>query len=159
MASASQLIQIDLFPPLRQPKPAWLKARAPVGENFHNLKKQGGGKPDPKSAFFKAAEAGFGSYELWKTDFVGVGKMRGVGWAICFQDPHTGKLSNHWVTLHEIGNVAGYVPILVMDVWEHAFLLDYAPSQRPKYIEAFLANTDWAALDQRLAAAGAHAAR
>src|SRR2546430_9518601 len=39
MASASQLIQIDLFPPLRQPKPAWLKAKAPVGENFHNLKK------------------------------------------------------------------------------------------------------------------------
>src|SRR5256885_1140873 len=39
MASASQLIQIDLFPPLRQPKPAWLKAKAPVGENIHNLKK------------------------------------------------------------------------------------------------------------------------
>src|SRR2546426_2994721 len=39
MASASQLIQIDFYPPPRQPKPAWLKAKAPVGENFHNLKK------------------------------------------------------------------------------------------------------------------------
>ena len=39
MASASQLIQIELYPPPRQPKPAWLKAKAPVGENFHNLKK------------------------------------------------------------------------------------------------------------------------
>src|SRR5438067_4741276 len=46
---------------------------------FHNLKRQGGGNPDPKSAFFQAAETSFGSYELWKTDFVGVGKMRGVG--------------------------------------------------------------------------------
>ncbi len=46
-----------------------------------------------------------------------------------------------------------------MDVWEHAFLLDYAPAQRPKYIEAFLANTDWDALDRRLSAASAHAGR
>src|SRR5438045_6940394 len=110
---------------------------------FHNLKKQGGGDPDPKSAFFKAAEASFGSYELWKTDFVGVGKMRGVGWAICYQDPDTHRLSNHWVTLHETGNVAGFVPILVMDVWEHAFIFDYKPADRPKYIEAFFANLDW----------------
>ena len=85
--------------------------------------------------------------------------MRGVGWAICYQDPHSGKLSNHWVTLHEVGNVAGFIPILVMDVWEHAFILDYAPAQRPKYIEAFLANTDWALLDRRLSATSAHAGR
>ena len=39
MAGSSQLIQIELGPPLRQPKPEWLKARAPVGENFHQLKK------------------------------------------------------------------------------------------------------------------------
>jgi lipoic acid synthetase len=39
MAGVSQLIQIDLYPPPRQPKPAWLKAKAPVGQNFHNLKK------------------------------------------------------------------------------------------------------------------------
>jgi superoxide dismutase, Fe-Mn family len=47
----------------------------------------------------------------------------------------------------------------VMDVWEHAFILDYAPAQRPKYIEAFLANTDWAVLDRRLSAASVPAAR
>ncbi len=126
---------------------------------FDNLARGGTGGPSKGSAFSRAVSESFGSFDTWKTAFVSVGKMRGVGWAICFQDPHTGKLSNHWVTLHEIGNVAGYVPILVMDVWEHAFLLDYAPSQRPKYIEAFLANTDWEALDRRLAAADAHAAR
>jgi len=117
---------------------------------FGNLKKQGGGEPDQKSAFFKATEASFGSYELWKTDFVGVGKMRGVGWAICYQDPENGQLSNHWITLHQIGNVAGFVPVLVMDVWEHAFLLDYAPADRPKYIEAFFSNIDWHAVEGRL---------
>ena len=82
-----------------------------------------------RRASARRCEASFGSYETWKTDFVGVGKMRGVGWAICYQDPATRRLSNHWITLHEVGNVAGFVPILVMDVWEHAFLLDYAPAE------------------------------
>src|SRR5687767_9765581 len=76
---------------------------------FGNLKKSGGtGDPAKTSAFHKAAAANFGSYEAWKRDFVTVGKMRGVGWAICYQDPGSGRLSNHWITLHEDGNVAGY---------------------------------------------------
>ena len=79
-----------------------------------------------------------------------VGKMRGVGWAICFQDPAPGRLSNHWITLHEHGNVAGFNPVLVMDVWEHAFLLDYAPSQRGEYINAFFSNVNWRAVERRL---------
>ncbi len=53
---------------------------------------------------------------------------------------------------YEVGNVAGFTPILVMDVWEHAFLLDYKPAERPKYIEAFFSNIDWAAVDGRLTA-------
>src|SRR5262245_47376303 len=117
---------------------------------FQNLQKQGAGMPDSNSDFKKAAEMSFGTYELWKTDFVGVGKMRGVGWAICYQDPNTGFISNHWITLHEIGNVAGFIPILVMDVWEHAFILDYAPADRPKYIEAFFSNVNWEAVQARL---------
>ena len=115
---------------------------------FGNLKAGGAGQPNP--AFKQEAEFGYGSYETWKVDFAGVGKMRGVGWAICYQDPVTGALSNHWIELHEIGNVSGYNPILVMDVWEHAFLLDYAPSDRPKYIEAFFSNVDWDAVQGRL---------
>jgi len=76
--------------------------------------------------------------------------MRGVGWAICYHDPSSGRLSNHWITLHETGNVAGYNPILVMDVWEHAFLLDYKPSEREKYIEAFFFNINWDTIEDRL---------
>jgi superoxide dismutase, Fe-Mn family len=118
---------------------------------FDNLMKGGGtGDPDRASQFLKAAEASFGSYNIWKTDFVGIGKMRGVGWAICYQNPTSGRLSNHWITLHETGNVAGYTPILVMDVWEHAFLLDYKPAERPKYIEAFFSNIAWGEVEKRL---------
>ena len=118
---------------------------------FDNLQKGGGtGDPAASSKFTKAVEATFGSYEIWKADFVGIGKMRGVGWAICYQNPANGRISNHWITLHETGNVAGFDPILVMDVWEHAFLLDYKPADRPKYIEAFFSNIAWGAVEERL---------
>ena len=119
---------------------------------FGNLKRDGGGDPAAGSGFRRAAEDSFGKYDTWKTDFVGVGKMRGVGWAVCYQDPVNGRLSNHWITLHETGNIAGFVPVLVMDVWEHAFLLDFKPAERPKYIEAFFANVCWDTIDRRVAA-------
>jgi Fe-Mn family superoxide dismutase len=125
-------------------------------EYYFESMTSGGGIGDAArdSRFIKAAEASFGSYDIWKTDFVGIGKMRGVGWAICYENPNNGRLSNHWITLHETGNVAGFNPILVMDVWEHAFLLDYKPAERPKYIEAFFSNIDWSAVDSRLKVAG-----
>jgi Fe-Mn family superoxide dismutase len=126
---------------------------------FDNLKTGGGtGDPAQTAPFIKAAESSFGSYEVWKADFVGIGKMRGVGWAICNQNPANGRLSNHWITLHETGNIAGFDPILVMDVWEHAFLLDYKPAERPKYIEAFFSNIDWAAVEKRLQKGGTRSA-
>ena len=117
---------------------------------FGNMKRQGAGDPAKDTNFMKAAEASFGAYDIWKADFVGIGKMRGVGWAMCYQNPANGRLSNHWITLHETGNVAGFTPVLVMDVWEHAFLLDYMPAERPKYIEAFFSNIDWDAVEGRL---------
>jgi Fe-Mn family superoxide dismutase len=117
---------------------------------FGNMKQGGAGDPDKTSNFYKAAETSFGSYDIWKADFMGVGKMRGVGWAICYENPSNGRISNHWITLHETGNVSGFNPVLVMDVWEHAFLLDYKPAERPKYIEAFFSNIDWKAIEARL---------
>ena len=116
---------------------------------FENMQKHGTG--DPTDGSFKTAAAeSFGSYETWKADFVNTGKMRGVGWAACYQDPSNGAISNHWINLHETGNVAGYKPILIMDVWEHAFIKDYAPVDRPKYIEAFFSNINWATVNSRL---------
>ena len=117
---------------------------------FGNMKRNGAGDPEKSSVFYRTAEVSFGSYDIWKADFVGIGKMRGVGWAICYENPANGRLSNHWITLHETGNVAGFRPVLVMDVWEHAFILDYKPADRPKYIEAFFSNIDWQSVEQRL---------
>jgi Fe-Mn family superoxide dismutase len=117
---------------------------------FGNMKQDGSVDPERNSNFFQTAEKCFGSYEIWKADFVGIGKMRGVGWAICNRNPANGRISNHWVTLHETGNIAGFDPVLVMDVWEHAYLLDYKPAERPKYIEAFFTNIDWDTVEKRM---------
>ena len=118
---------------------------------FGNLRKHGDRAPARGSPFREAVDASWHSYQRWETDFISVGKMRGVGWAVCYQDPATGALTNQWIEMHESGHVAGFVPLLVMDVWEHAFMLDYAVKDRPKYIEAFLSNVDWRAVESRLA--------
>lgn len=117
---------------------------------FGNMKRQGGGEPDRTSGFRKAVERVYPSFETWKADFSAVGAMRGIGWAICSLDSRTGFVSNHWIDVHETNNVSGFVPLLVMDVWEHAYLLDYKPADRPKYIEAFLSNVDWSAVNARM---------
>ena len=120
---------------------------------FGNMTKSGGGVDIGESSELgKAIVANYGSLDIWKKDFTTVGAMRGVGWVVLYLDPATGRLSNHWITLHEDGNVAGFKPLLVMDVWEHAFLLDYKPADRPKYIEAFMANVDWNVVENRLSA-------
>jgi superoxide dismutase, Fe-Mn family len=116
---------------------------------FGNMKRQGGGDAARGSQFRAAVEKSFPSYDIWKADFVSVGKMRGVGWAISYLDPASGRVSNHWIELHESGNVAGFIPLVVMDVWEHAYLLDYKPADRPKYIDAFLSNVDWDVVEKR----------
>ena len=122
---------------------------------FGNLTKTAGSEPG--SALKDALAASFGDFDTWKKDFIAVGGMRGVGWAVAYQDPFTGRISNHWITLHEEGNVAGFTPILVMDVWEHAFILDYKPAERAKYIEAFFSNVSWETVAARLKPASAGA--
>jgi Fe-Mn family superoxide dismutase len=117
---------------------------------FGSMRKKGSPDPGRNSSFFNAAEDSFGSFKIWKADFSSVGKIRGVGWAICNQNPANGRLSNHWVSLHEYGNVAGFNPVLVMDMWEHAYLLDYKPSERSLYIDAFFSNIDWNAVEDRM---------
>jgi Fe-Mn family superoxide dismutase len=120
---------------------------------FGNMTKSGGADISSSSPLGRALGESFGDIETWRKDFTAIGGMRGVGWAVTYLDPPTGRLSNHWITLHEDGNIAGFKPIVVMDVWEHAFLLDYKPAERPKYIEAFMANLDTAAAEARLTGA------
>lgn len=109
-----------------------------------------GGKGQPRGKFTKAVETTFGSLEAWRKDFVATGAMRGIGWAILYQDPKSGVMSNHWITEHDMGHPAGFTPILILDVFEHAFMVDYRPAERGAYIDAFFDNIDWEEVDSRL---------
>ena len=104
---------------------------------------------DKTSKLGSKLSADFGSYEDWEKDFKGTGTMRGIGWAILYQDSITGKLLNFWINEHETGHPAGCFPILVMDVFEHAYITDYG-LKRVDYIEAFFRNINWAVVESRL---------
>lgn len=110
----------------------------------------GGHAIDQNSKLYKKIIECFWDWNTFETDFKNVGKMRGIGWAIMFQDPITKKLSNHFVADHEMGNIAGYKPILAMDVWEHAYIGDYKATERGKYIDAFWENICWKTAGSRL---------
>src|SRR5262245_47797031 len=117
---------------------------------FSNLRRAAEPRPSPRSALAQALTEAFGSIERWQTAFQAMGDMRGIGWVILFEDPATQRLSNHWVTLHQDGVPAGFKPLLVMDVWEHAFMRDYKATEKAKYVEAFFRNVDWQIVERRL---------
>jgi len=117
---------------------------------FENLRPAADPRPPTSSGLAQALGGSFESIEQWMTDFHAIGEMRGVGWVILFEDPVTDRLSNHWITLHQEGIPAGFKPLLVMDVWEHAFMRDYKATERKKYVEAFFRNIDWALVERRL---------
>jgi Fe-Mn family superoxide dismutase len=117
---------------------------------FSNLRASAEPQPARESLLGRALVSSFGSVENWQKDFHAIGEMRGVGWVILFEDPATDRLTNLWITLHQDGVPAGFKPLLVMDVWEHAFMRDYKATERAKYIEAFFGNIDWRRVEQRL---------
>lgn len=138
-------------PPNAAPEWAELKRRMGFEINgmrlhelyFGNLAPRGHA---PSKSCEEAMAGGWTSFESWEKEFRAIGQMRGVGWAILYKDPQTGRLSNHWIGLHEEGHPAGFTPILVMDVWEHAF----TGMPRPRYVDAFFANIDWESVESRL---------
>jgi len=114
---------------------------------FDNL---GGKTPiDPKGGLAKEMAGSFGSYEQWEKDFRATGAMRGIGWTALYQDPVGGRLFNFWINEHDVSHPAGCAPLLIMDVFEHAFMIDYG-LKRADYIEAFFSNINWAAAEGRV---------
>jgi len=114
---------------------------------FENL--GGSGSPDKNGKLAKAMADTFGSYEAWEKDFKATGTMRGIGWVALYQDTASGRLINFWVNEHDVSHPAGCAPLLIMDVFEHAFMVDYG-LKRADYIESFFKNINWAAVEARL---------
>jgi len=114
---------------------------------FENL----GGKTgiDKDGRLVKKLSEDFGSYDAWEKDFKATGTMRGIGWVVLYQDIANGKLINFWINEHDVSHPAGCNPLLIMDVFEHAFMLDYG-LKRADYINALFKNIDWKSVEARL---------
>ncbi len=107
---------------------------------FDNL---GGTKPiNPKSALFLALSTQFGSFAAWKSDFLATGAIRGIGWAILYFDPIEKRLFNTWINEHDVGHLVRGVPILIMDMFEHAYMPEFG-LDKAKYMEVFFNNINW----------------
>jgi Fe-Mn family superoxide dismutase len=114
---------------------------------FENLGGKGGLEKTGK--LYKRISDNFGNYEAWEKESKAVGTMRGIGWAVLYQDSLTGKLLNFWINEHDAGHPAGCSPILILDVFEHAFMIDYG-LKRADYIEAFFKNINWKTVEERI---------
>jgi len=114
---------------------------------FENL--GGKGPVDKSSALGKKLDDTLFSCETGEQDFRATGAMRGIGWVVLYQDNITGGLFNTWINEHEVGHLSGCRPIVVMDVFEHAYMLDYG-LKRADYIEAFFKNINWDVVGKRL---------
>jgi Fe-Mn family superoxide dismutase len=114
---------------------------------FDNL---GGKTPlDRNGKLAKLLTAGFGAVEAWEADFKATGALRGIGWTILYRDGASGRLFNQWINEHDVGHLAGCAPLLVLDVFEHAFMVDYG-LKRVDYIAAFFKNIEWKAVEARV---------
>jgi Fe-Mn family superoxide dismutase len=114
---------------------------------FENL----GGNGDMSKApnLLKRKKEQFGSAELCAKDFKATAAMRGIGWVVMYEDIKTGLLVNQWINEHDVGHLSGCHPILVLDVFEHAFMIDYG-LKRANYIESFFKNVKWEVVEERL---------
>jgi Fe-Mn family superoxide dismutase len=113
---------------------------------FGNMTKE---KTEASAELASAIEKEFGSFEMFTKDFNAMGAMRGIGWVVLYHDKTANRLFNVWINEHDVGHFAGATPLLVMDVFEHAFMLDYG-LKRADYITAFWNSIDWSVVSDRL---------
>ena len=113
---------------------------------FENMTKETGS--EVSQGLQQKIEKIYGSFENWKKSFIGVGSMRGIGWVVLAYDQKQDELFSIWINEHDGGHLAGTTPLLVMDVFEHAFMLDYG-IKRADYIETFFKAIDWKKVSER----------
>ena len=113
---------------------------------FENLTKQASQVPAELKI---AIEKSFGDFDNWKKDFIGIASMRGIGWVVLAKDNQTGNLFNVWVNEHDTGHLVGATSLLVIDVFEHAYITDYG-IKRVDYVNVFMKSIDWGAVCDRL---------
>ena len=114
----------------------------------------GGAKPLPEnSELKKMLVETCQSVEIFLIGFKNLALTRGVGWAVLWYDKKDKRLIASWVDEQHLGELNGCEMILCLDMWEHAYYLDYIPAEKKKYIEAFFENLNWEVVAENFAKA------
>ncbi len=106
-----------------------------------------GGNGEPEGEIINAIANDFGSFDAWQNEFKALG-LCARGWVVLAYDFNDGKLHNYLADVHNQGGIWGTAPILVLDVYEHAYFIDYG-SDRKSYIDAFFQNLNWEAINKK----------
>lgn len=114
---------------------------------FEQFEGEKGGSPE--SALAKAAAEKYGSGEDFIKHIKEVAGSRGIGWVVVYYDPRGKTIHTVFVNDHELGQLAGLPVLLALDLWEHAFMVDYVPAEKKNYVDAFLANLNWSVVEKR----------
>ncbi len=105
---------------------------------------EGGPKAlQPDSPLAEELTKTFGSVIEFMARFKAIALTRGIGWAALLYDPAGDRLLTQWVDEQHLGHLVGLSPIVMLDMWEHSYLLDYAPADKAKYIDAYFENFNW----------------
>jgi Fe-Mn family superoxide dismutase len=109
------------------------------------------GKPtpiNPESELAKALVRDCMSVEIFLMGFKNIALTRGVGWAVLWYDKKDKRLLASWVDEQHLGQLNGCEMILALDMWEHSFVMDYAPSGKKQYVEDFFVNLNWKVIEE-----------
>jgi len=117
---------------------------------FEQLSGSNGRPPHEQGPLGQAVGHAFGGLDGWRKDFEKLAATRGVGWVMTVREKSGGTLYNTWVDEHQWGTTAGTEVIFLLDVWEHAYLLDFSPKQRGDYLQAVFDNVDWSVVEARM---------
>lgn len=111
---------------------------------------EGGAKDCPDGTLKEMVEAQFGSLDEFIAHLKAVAGTRGVGWVMCYIDRNINKLVTTWVDEQHQGQLADINIVLGLDMWEHSYMLDYPPSKKMEYVEAFFKNLNWEVVASRV---------
>lgn len=119
-------------------------------EYYFTQFEEGAKEADQSSKLAAAVSEKYGSWDEFVSHFKTLGMTRGIGWTVLYEDKKGGTVHTAWVGDHELGQLAGLPIILAMDMWEHAFMVDYLPSEKKDYVEAFFKNLNWETVAARM---------
>lgn len=104
---------------------------------------EGGAKEISDGKLKEQIAADFGSFDAWLTSFKAIALTRGIGWAMLYYDKKENCLISTWVEEQHISQLQDCPLILALDMWEHSYVADYAPSGKKNYVEDFFLNLNW----------------